>query len=215
MTLSTTKRPSYPLIVSNEIVCNGEKKGNRLTRWRNFKAFCRVNFLWNKAIRHETKRIYWKSNKINRFTRTLLRFQNSKTNIPFNLISFCYGQLRSFVKNTLNYTYICTMVNIRFRVLTVHHCGYHENEMYMHAFHVAKRGTAGWSNAHECYDKMNAFQKRISKLTCLSFTIEISSAIHGWNINIEFVSKEDIWDVIKFIKQKLKKCVFNYKDIWT
>lgn len=76
-----------------------------------------------------------------------------------------------------------------------------------------KRGIAGWSNTHECYDKMNAFQRRVLKLTCLSFTLDISSAIHGWNVNIEFVSKGDVWDITKFTKRKLKKNVFIYKDI--
>lgn len=76
-----------------------------------------------------------------------------------------------------------------------------------------KRGTAGWSNTHECYDKMNAFQRRVLKLMCLSFTLDISSAIHGWNVNIEFVSKGDVWDITKFTKRKLKKNVFIYKDI--
>lgn len=103
------------------------------------------------------------------------------------------------------------MVNVRFRVLTVHHC---ENGIYIHSVSCyTKRGTAGWSNAHECYDKMNAFQRRVLKLTCLSFTLDISSAIHGWNVNIEFVSKGDVWDITKFTKRKLKKNVFIYKDI--
>lgn len=87
---------------------------------------------------------------------------------------------------------------------------------YIYIYSVScytKRGTAGWSNAHECYDKMNAFQRRVLKLTCLSFTLDISSAIHGWNVNIEFVSKGDVWDITKFTKRKLKKNVFIYKDI--